>query len=69
MSVVKPDHEDPMRDVQHEEVLDKHERDLEPQQIQAFDKLSVWQAAKLYRKIGLICFLAAFSASLDGYQG
>lgn len=45
------------------------DRELEPAQIQALDKLSVWQAAKVYRKIGLFCFIAAFSASLDGYQG
>ena len=58
------------QDIQHEDDVDnKHEKDSEPQQIQAFDKLSVWQAAKMYRKIGLVCFLAAFSASLDGYQG
>jgi hypothetical protein len=58
------------QDIQHEDDVDnKHEKDFEPQQIQAFDKLSVWQAAKMYRKIGLVCFLAAFSASLDGYQG
>jgi len=58
------------QDIQHEDVVDdKHYKDFEPQQIQAFDKLSVWQAAKMYRKIGLVCFLAAFSASLDGYQG
>jgi hypothetical protein len=58
------------QDVQHDDDVDnKQEKDSEPQQIQAFDKLSVWQAAKMYRKIGLVCFLAAFSASLDGYQG
>jgi hypothetical protein len=58
------------QDIQHDDDVDnKQERDSEPQQIQAFDKLSVWQAAKMYRKIGLVCFLAAFSASLDGYQG
>jgi len=58
------------QDIQHEDDVDqKQERDHEPQQIQAFDKLSVWQAAKMYRKIGLVCFMAAFSASLDGYQG
>lgn len=69
MSLAKPKEEDLSQDVQHDEGLDKHERDLEPQQMGVFDKLSVWQAAKLYRKIGLVCFLAAFSASLDGYQG
>jgi hypothetical protein len=59
-----------VQDVQQDDGIDvKHDKDFEPQQIQAFDKLSVWQAAKLYRKIGLVCFLAAFSASLDGYQG
>ena len=58
------------QDIQHDDDVDhKQERDYEPQQIQAFDKLSVWQAAKMYRKIGLVCFMAAFSASLDGYQG
>jgi len=58
------------QDIQHDDDVDhKQERDFEPQQIQAFDKLSVWQAAKMYRKIGLVCFMAAFSASLDGYQG
>lgn len=43
--------------------------DDEKLQVSKFDKLSVWKAAWLYRKIGMFCFLAAFSASLDGYQG
>ena len=37
-------------------------------QVLATDGLSVRQAAWAYRKIGLFCFLAAFTASLDGYQ-
>lgn len=54
---------------EHIQDIDNKERDIEAPQIQSFDKLSVWQAAKLYKRIGFFCFLAAFSASLDGYQG
>lgn len=38
-------------------------------QIQALDKLTPFQAAWRYRRIGFFCFLAAFSAALDGFQG
>ena len=59
-------------DVDHQEgVDDKMDDKLSPVglQAQSSDRLSVWQAAKMYRKVGLFCFLAAFSASMDGYQG
>lgn len=38
-------------------------------QRQNADKLTPFQAAWRFRRIGFFCFLAAFSASLDGYQG
>lgn len=38
-------------------------------QTQALDKLTPFQAAWRYRRIGAFCFLAAFSAGLDGFQG
>jgi len=34
----------------------------------SLDDLSTWQAIKRYKRICIICMLAAFSASLDGYQ-
>lgn len=34
----------------------------------SLDNVSVWQAAKIYKRITAICMLAAFSASLDGYR-
>ncbi|TVY39069.1 General alpha-glucoside permease [Lachnellula subtilissima] len=32
------------------------------------DDLTVWQSARVYKRVGVIAMLAAFSASLDGYQ-
>ncbi|TVY42986.1 Alpha-glucosides permease [Lachnellula occidentalis] len=32
------------------------------------DDLSVWQSVRIYKRVGVIAMLAAFSASLDGYQ-
>ncbi|TVY24802.1 General alpha-glucoside permease [Lachnellula hyalina] len=32
------------------------------------DELSVWQSVRVYKRVGVIAMLAAFSASLDGYQ-
>ena len=32
------------------------------------DDMSVWQAAKYYKRIWILCMLAAFSASLEGYR-
>lgn len=34
----------------------------------SLDHLSVWQAALAYKRVTLLCFVAAFSASLDGYR-
>jgi hypothetical protein len=45
------------------------QRDEPKVQRQAVDTMTVRQAAWAYRKVGLFCLLAAFSASLDGYQG
>ena len=48
---------------------DVKERDEPAVQRQELDKLTVFQAARRYRKVGLLCLIAAFSAALDGYQG
>ncbi|TVY52349.1 General alpha-glucoside permease [Lachnellula cervina] len=32
------------------------------------DDLTVWQSVRIYKRVGVIAMLAAFSASLDGYQ-
>jgi len=32
------------------------------------DELSVWQSVRVYKRVGVIAMLAAFSASLDGYR-
>lgn len=45
------------------------ERDIIPVQRLSDDQLSVWQALKLYKRAAAFCFLAALTASLDGYQG
>jgi hypothetical protein len=34
----------------------------------SLDDLSTWQAIKRYKRICSICLLAAFAASLEGYQ-
>jgi hypothetical protein len=47
----------------HDIVLEQH-----AQMKSSLDGLSVWAAVKAYKKTSLICFIAAFSASLDGYQ-
>lgn len=57
-SNVEADHEKPVEAADHV-----------PIQLMAVDKLSVWQAVWLYKRIGLFCFLASLTASLDGYQG
>lgn len=49
--------------------IHKDERDLPRIQRIANDSLTVRQAAWQFRKIAFVCFLAAFSAALDGYQG
>jgi hypothetical protein len=59
---------------QHRDTVDLDDvhkpRDEAPRvQRQAVDLMSVRQAAWAYRKVGFFCLLAAFSASLDGYQG
>lgn len=38
-------------------------------QVSSLDKLTPFQAAWRFRRIGLFCFLAAFSSSMDGFQG
>lgn len=50
-------------------IRDDKVRDEVKVQRQAVDKLSVRQAAWQYRRVALFCLIAAFSASLDGYQG
>jgi hypothetical protein len=40
-----------------------------PQLKSGLDDLTTWQAIKTYKRVTVICMLAAFSASLDGYQG
>lgn len=32
------------------------------------DDLTVWQSVRIYKRVGVIAMLAAFSASLDGYR-
>lgn len=34
----------------------------------SLDDLSTWQAIKRYKRICAICMMAAFAASLEGYQ-
>jgi hypothetical protein len=34
----------------------------------SLDDLSTWQAIKRYKRICTICMMAAFAASLEGYQ-
>lgn len=57
------------KDTAHFDVhtVDK-EREVPVQRL-ADDQLSVWQALKLYKRAAAFCFLAALTASLDGYQG
>lgn len=50
-------------------ISDDKIRDEVKVQRQAVDTMSVRQAAFAYRRVAMFCLLAAFSASLDGYQG
>ena len=34
----------------------------------ALDRLSPWRAMLSYKRVSLVCMMAAFSASLDGYR-
>lgn len=52
----------------------EYDEETKPQPVQVvqmksvLDDLSTWQAIKRYKRICTLCMLAAFSASLDGYQ-
>ena len=47
----------------------KSEADLQNHQLKSnLDQLPLWQATWLFRRNTLICALASFSATTDGYQ-
>lgn len=54
-------------DHDHDELKQTYE--APPQMKSSMDDLTTWQALKTYKRVSVICMLAAFSASLDGYQG
>lgn len=54
------------------EIDAEHVDDVAKQQPQlmksGLDHLSPWKAIFVYKRVTLVCLLAAFSASLDGYR-